>query len=486
MPKKRRVAKLTVLDSVWVACSPTTAQTLSEDLSYIDSYWIQGQFGKEKKERRVVLINKTEGSYIFYSGLLQRAIDCLKSRGIKVQIHDERREVFYDEPTETSLRDYQKEAVMELLEKGSGVVHHATGTGKSYVITGLVEAFNEENILFLVHTKDLMWQISDLLNKNNFEHTILHSSAKSKSKVSRVTVTTVQTYRKFIEEYVDYWDVILVDETHHINAIMADGKKKKYSQYADVLLKTNAPIRYGFTATLPTTEKQRLCLEALIGPVLHTYSMKEASKDGVLAKGSVEFITFDKCSYEEATDATQIYNELGTHSVKGRRKKYTKYQIVYFNCITMNTNRNIFALTKAYEHLMEGQSVLLLASQKKHIEELVRLSVMWDLQPVVVDGSTPQERRNEIKQLFTEKKEPFVIASTVWNEGVSIDTIDVCINAGGGLDEKRTLQIIGRGLRKSENKSKVKIYDFEDNSHKYLRDHTKERKRIYKEMGWLN
>ena len=39
------------------------------------------------------------------------------------------------------------------------------------------------------------------------------------------------------------------------------------------------------------------------------------------------------------------------------------------------------------------------------------------------------------------------------------------VNAGGGLSEKETLQKIGRGLRKAENKNTVKIIDFMDVRH---------------------
>jgi len=486
MPTKREKHTLEVLDSVWVKCSPTTAEILGAELSYEDAYWIQGQYGKEKKEYTVTMINKVSLGYVFYTGFLQRSINTLKKLNKQVEVIDNRREVFYDEPDDDELRDYQKEALLEILEKGSGIVHHATGTGKSYIINGVVKAFSEEHVLFLVHTKDLMWQISDLLNKGGIEHSMYHSSAGKNKGMGRVTVTTVQTYAKVAATYFDQWDVLLIDETHHINAITTGSKgKKKYSQYAEVLLNTDAPIRYGFTATLPSQEKQKMCLEALIGPVHHSYTMQQASEDEVLAKGEVEFLKPDRLDEWIVMFEEGIYEDMGSVKDNGKRKKFSQYQIVYYNCITTNTQRTIMAIDKAYRHLMEGESVLILTSQKKHIEEFVRLCALWELEPSIVDGSTKQEDRNRIKKDFNDKVDPFVIASSVWNEGVSIDTIDVCINAGGGLDEKRTMQIIGRGLRKSKHKNKVKIYDFEDTSHRYLRKHTEERKKIYKDMGWM-
>lgn len=492
MPKKRKTHTLEIVDSVWVKCSPVTAEIVGTVLTYTDSYWIQGPWKKEQVEYEVSLVEKIKGEYFFYTGLLKRAIQAIKKRKETVKIIDHRNEVFYDDPVvdNAEFRNYQKEALNVLLEQGSGVIKHATGTGKSYIILGIIAAFNQEHILFLVHTKDLMWQLSNLLEKNNIKHSVFHSSAKKDLKgIGQVTVTTVQSYRKVCKEYYDEWDVIIVDEGHHINSIYSSGKKKKYTQYGDVLLHTDAPIRYALTATLPTSKKQLMCMEALVGPVLHTYEMKEASADGVLASCEVEMIPTNRLEQwvvENDYDIRQVLGDVHTEKgKKGKPKKYTKYQIVYFNCITQNTERTVRIVKKIQEHTEKGETVLVCASQTPHIENLARMCRHFNIEPQIVDGDTPQDKRNDIKERFDMGAFPVVIASKVWDEGVSIDTIDVVINAGGGLDSKRVQQIVGRGLRKGIGKTKVKVYDVEDVSHKYLREHTKERKKIYRSLGWL-
>jgi len=58
-------------------------------------------------------------------------------------------------------------------------------------------------------------------------------------------------------------------------------------------------------------------------------------------------------------------------------------------------------------------------------------------------------------------------------------------NAGGGKDELPVLQTIGRGLRRTDEKDKVIIYDFFDPSHPYLISHFGQRVTLYMDNGWL-
>ena len=58
-----------------------------------------------------------------------------------------------------------------------------------------------------------------------------------------------------------------------------------------------------------------------------------------------------------------------------------------------------------------------------------------------------------------------------------------CINAGGGKDSKAVMQIIGRGTRISEGKTKVHVWDFVD-TQKTLSDHFFERLNVYASNGW--
>ena len=74
---------------------------------------------------------------------------------------------------------------------------------------------------------------------------------------------------------------------------------------------------------------------------------------------------------------------------------------------------------------------------------------------------------------------------TIWKEGSNIPELDVVINASGGKSEMATIQIIGRGRRKTKTKSALIVYDFFDPSSRFLIEHFGFRVSLYTEMGWL-
>ena len=70
-------------------------------------------------------------------------------------------------------------------------------------------------------------------------------------------------------------------------------------------------------------------------------------------------------------------------------------------------------------------------------------------------------------------------------EIINIPSLNCVIIAYGGKDSKRTLQTIGRGLRKTDEKDIVTIIDFFDPSHPSLINHFGHRISLYCEEGWL-
>ena len=77
-----------------------------------------------------------------------------------------------------------------------------------------------------------------------------------------------------------------------------------------------------------------------------------------------------------------------------------------------------------------------------------------------------------------------VIASTIWDQGVDIPEIRTLIMAGGGKSLVRNLQRLGRGLRIAEGKTSLEVYDFYDNSTRWLRNHSSERKKLWDSEGF--
>ena len=76
-------------------------------------------------------------------------------------------------------------------------------------------------------------------------------------------------------------------------------------------------------------------------------------------------------------------------------------------------------------------------------------------------------------------KQRVLIATTIVDEGLDIDKINVLILAGAKKSDRQYLQRVGRALRRKRGENVVIIYDFYDTGHRLLDKHTKKRHNLY-------
>ena len=171
---------------------------------------------------------------------MTKCLDTLDKWGIPYNYTSDLDTVCFDEPhiDGITFRPYQSELINTALEVGRGVIKAPTGSGKSIIILGIMSAFSEENILFLVHTTDLVYQMKADLDKFGFDSGIWTGKDKE---MGRITVATVQAYRKIAREYTTHWDVIFTDECFHEDTIISTkvGEEKIADIIPGELIKTN-------------------------------------------------------------------------------------------------------------------------------------------------------------------------------------------------------------------------------------------------------
>ena len=102
-------------------------------------------------------------------------------------------------------------------------------------------------------------------------------------------------------------------------------------------------------------------------------------------------------------------------------------------------------------------------------------------------GGTTTEARERVRAITEKEKDAIIVASYgTFSTGINIRAINNIVFASPSKSRIRVLQSIGRGLRQSENKTKVKLFDVSDNlSYKsrlnFTYRHFTERLNIYKE-----
>ena len=91
-----------------------------------------------------------------------------------------------------------------------------------------------------------------------------------------------------------------------------------------------------------------------------------------------------------------------------------------------------------------------------------------------IHGGTETEQREYIRKIIDKESNAILVASYgTCSTGINIKNIHNIIFASPSKSVIRVLQSIGRGLRKSDNKEHVKLYDISDNlQHKKYKNHT--------------
>jgi superfamily II DNA or RNA helicase len=359
-----------------------------------------------------------------------------------------------------TLRPDQVELVNEALRIKRGVVKAPTRTGKTIIQYAIVSAYTGANTLFLAHTKDLVNQLADEGERFGFNVARFVGDRKDFdwAEKDQIVVMTRQSCANLIKRkhpISEYFNMIIIDEAHHVTS--PDG------QYAKILTHIKAPLRYGFTATMPDNAESSLSLEGYVGPLVGELTIKEAIDKDILVK-------------------PKMLIKKAPHS---RIPIQTKYSDVYDRGIVNNLNRNKMIAEVAKEYVDNGSSVLILVNKILHgsnVEEQLReISVP----AYYVQGETETAVRDWVKRNLIAKRIMCVIATTVWKEGINIPSLNVCINAGGGKSEISTLQSVGRSLTKTEGKDHAVIVDLFDPSHHYLISHFGERVILYTDQGWM-
>jgi len=103
---------------------------------------------------------------------------------------------------------------------------------------------------------------------------------------------------------------------------------------------------------------------------------------------------------------------------------------------------------------------------------------------VFVSGVDDVMKRQEIINDFEDGTIDTVISSNIFNEGISINAIRLLIIASGGKSKIETIQKLGRGLRITDDKDTVTVFDFKDYGNRFTEKHSNMRKNIYKKAGF--
>ena len=136
------------------------------------------------------------------------------------------------------------------------------------------------------------------------------------------------------------------------------------------------------------------------------------------------------------------------------------FQLLYDRGIVKNDARNERIADIAGEQVDRGAAVLVLVDRILHGRKLKAMIPG----SAFVSGKTARGRLQVLANRFRGGRLGCLIATAgLFQEGVSIDGIEVLIQAGGLKSRAKVLQSIGRGLRQQKGKDRCLYVDFLDN-----------------------
>ena len=354
-------------------------------------------------------------------------------------------------------RDYQIEGVTDALQKNRRLLISPTGSGKSLMIYAITRYHTEykRSTLIIVPTTSLVEQMyKDFIDYSWDADTHCHKIYAGKDLLSKkpVIISTWQSIYKLPKTWFERFDVVIGDEAHQF-------KSKSLVSIMTKLYDTK--YRYGFTGTLDGTQTHKWVLEGLFGPSYKIINTKELQEKGYLAQLNIKVLLLkhDPTTFDTYQDEIEY--------LIGHEK------------------RNKFIKNLCWD--LKGNTLILYSRVATHGEVLYDIINKDERKIFFVHGGVDVEERESVRQITEQENDAIIIASFgTFSTGINIKNLHNVIFASPSKSRIRTLQSIGRVLRKSKDKLNATLYDIADDCKKkskqnYTLNHLIERIKYYNE-----
>lgn len=359
--------------------------------------------------------------------------------------------------------DYQEDTLKEFISNGRGISLVATGGGKALIAGGLCKTFLDHypnyKILIVVPNVSLLNQLYySFINEFSIDNITRWGDGNLPDLTKNIIIANSQILtsdEKYTVSLVKNFDVVIVDEVHTINE-----KKNKISK---VIHNITTPFKYGLTGTLPDSLLASWNVIGKIGPILYEKNSYELRKQQTITDVEIKVILCQHIRmpvFQRGSNPTDKYN-------------------AEFDYVIGYSPRN--EIIKKIANKLTG-NVLIVVDRLDYIAQLSKLFDGGEKKVFIITGDTPTEERTEIQNTMDRESGIICIAmSKCFSTGISIKNLHYAIFAYMGKGGVKTVQTIGRTVRKHESKKRAVIFDIADNL-EYSLSHLRERIKIYKKQ----
>jgi len=414
-----------------------------------------------------------------YINLLSEIIPILEKRNYQLELDDLRdysHDMHFDPIREDSfahivwpekhpaagkpvmLRDYQVTAVNDFLTNRQCIQELATSAGKT-LITAAVSLMVQQygRSIVIVPNKSLVEQTeADYLNlgldvgvyygdRKEVNHTHVICTWQS------IDIIIKGTALVDINEFLEGVICVIVDETHSAKA------NKLRSMLCGCMAKI--PIRLGLTGTIPPEKIDYTSLITSIGPVTNKLTAKQLQDKKVLSDCHVKILQL-----QDQREFSNYQAEL-----KFLVEDVSRMEVIAKQILDIKNSGNTLVLVDRIE---AGKMLQIMLSSEASLYD----------QPEVtfVSGKMKQaDRKDEYESIATSNNQITIATYGVAAVGINAPRIFNVVLIEPGKSFVRVIQSIGRGIRRTEDKNFVQIYDI-TSSCKFAKRHLTKRKEFYK------
>ena len=337
---------------------------------------------------------------------------------------------------EIKLFDYQED-MKERIEKAlrlhrSVMAQMPTGTGKTYLLTAVIDSFvsnnPKEKVWIVAHRRELVSQIDETVRKFHS-----YSASNTSSLLSSVKAMSIQWLMRHYDEIEEEPGMIVIDEAHHA---LAKTYKEMWERFpkAKFLGLTATPCRLngkGFTD--------------LFGILVQSWSVPEFISKGRLA-------TYDFVSIKSDGVTQRLIDSLQKRGADG------DYQNKEMDML-LNKKPSIERLYQSLEEFGKDRKGIVYAINISHAQKITKLYQEHGVKAIAIDSKTPATERQQDIEAFKKGDIQVLVNVDIFSEGFDCPDVEFVQLARPTLSLAKYLQMVGRGLRVAKGKKNCVIID---------------------------
>lgn len=334
------------------------------------------------------------------------------------------------------LFDYQED-MKERIEKAlrlhrSVMAQMPTGTGKTYLLTAVIDSFVSNNpmekVWIVAHRRELVSQIDETVRKFHS-----YSASNTSSLLSSVKAMSIQWLMRHYDEIEEEPGMIVIDEAHHA---LAKTYKEMWERFpkAKFLGLTATPCRLnekGFTD--------------LFDVLVQSWDVPEFICKGRLA-------TYDFVSIKSDGMTQRLIDSLQKRGADG------DYQNKEMDML-LNKKPNIERLYRSLEEFGKDRKGIVYAINISHAQKITKLYQEHGVKAIAIDSKTPSAERQQDIEAFKKGDIQVLVNVDIFSEGFDCPDVEFVQLARPTLSLAKYLQMVGRGLRVAKGKKNCVIID---------------------------